>query len=724
MPLAHDIPASSPTPEPNATQVSTTESGVDLSVLKNISFGPDWSATPSTEALVRKVGSRGLGKRSEHSRDFGSGPVARDGPARRDRRPTRPAEPGFAPPAGGSRPPLPGQRPDGPPRERPRFPTGGETGPRYGRPERRQSPPPFQPTLEVLFYPDDAAFRALTKAIRASCRTYELFEVARLILQKPERFVVVFKSRPSPDGPPAPLYVAQPDRLPFETEEQAIDHVFQNHLDKFCVVEEVEIEAPKGNFVGVSRCGFTGELLGPPNYHRYQQLLREHHARRLKRVPFDKFTARLELVKEPEQIAAWLEKMKKSTRYKLKDAIEGAPEFFESLDSARQFLLGHKKDAIVRAFDTTRYPGRMIEQFAPGDIRRSIETVLDHQRHFPLETANNLRGRLRRMKFNLYKKGAKGVSYVCAVKRKFRDPQTVLAEPVQQLIAFLEKNPLTPASRLPYDFLGLPKPAQTPPPFPASAPESGPTASAPATAAVETASAQPEPAVVASDPASPALAAEAPTAELDPSSKASATEETQNSQLETVSPSLDASAKASAAEEAQNPPSFAEASEGKKLETPISKPETISPKLVSSLSPEQQSRLRDLLLNLRWLVTEGYVVEYGDGRLYAPPPLPPSKPKAAGEASAASPASEDWIEVEDSDISSDAQDFEETHFNDEPAPAAADAPAPPAAETAGVPASEPVGESAIEVSPAPAAESPAPISAEPSPATPTEPSPA
>ena len=45
------------------------------------------------------------------------------------------------------------------------------------------------------------------------------------------------------------------------------------------------------------------------------------------------------------------------------------------------------------------------------------------------------------------------------------------------------------------------------------------------------------------------------------------------------------------------------------------------------LSEEDQKKLRQLMLDLRWLITEGYVTEYGDGRLFAPPPMPEAKPK-------------------------------------------------------------------------------------------------
>lgn len=558
-----------------------------MSVLKSLSFGPDWSATPSTDALARKMGNRGMGKGGDRpgGRDGGGFGNGGGQGGRRDRRPARPASPsGFAPSgAPGSNggngsataaPDLGGDRPRFAPRApggaRPPYREGG-----YG--DRRHTPPPFRPTHEVLFYPDDAAFRALLKAIRSSCRTYELFEVAQLILQKPERFVVVIKAFPHNDGPPPNIYISQPDHLPFESEDEAIAHVFDKHLDKFFTVETVEVEPPKGSFIGVSKCGITGELLAPPNYHRYQQILREHHSRRLSSMSFERFTSRIELAKEPEQLVAWTEKMKKSTRYKLLTAVEGAPEFFENLDTARQFILGRSKDAIVRGLDTARYSGRALEQFPHGNIRASVEATLAQQRRFPLETANNLRGRLRRMKFNLYKKGSKGVSFICAVKRKFRDSQTVLAEHVQKLITFIEQHPMIPASKLPHEFLGLPVPADK-----------------------------------KAEPAAPVAEKEVPAA----------------TQASTPAETPAATAEAPVAAEAEKAP--------------------VSPAAaLSTLTPEQQQQFRELLINLRWLVTEGYVVEYGDGKLFAPPPLPAPKPKAPGETAtpaegeAAAVASED-----------------------------------------------------------------------------------
>ena len=38
-----------------------------------------------------------------------------------------------------------------------------------------------------------------------------------------------------------------------------------------------------------------------------------------------------------------------------------------------------------------------------------------------------------------------------------------------------------------------------------------------------------------------------------------------------------------------------------------------------TLSPEDDAKLKRLWMDLRWLVTEGYVTEYSDGKLFAAP---------------------------------------------------------------------------------------------------------
>jgi hypothetical protein len=577
--------------EPAAKENPATDfNKLDLSQLQSFSFGTQWTQDKSDPA--GRADPRG--RREDRPRREGDDrrPDSRDGAAlHRDRR-------AFRKPAGTAAPaaaPVGGEAPASANRPLRRDPRdsrdardsrGGPGGPRQFSPRGAQEaprPPYESPFFNVAFYPEDTSFAALAKTIRASCRTLELFDIARTILAKNDRFVAVVQRKPAaatdattPAAKPAPLYLSVPDGLPFETDVAVIAHVLSKHLDKFFDLAEVEIDPPKGNFQVINRCTITGELLGPPNYHRYPQTIQQHHAAKVARMPFEQFRERIESVRDPELINQWLEKMKKATRYTWKSgspsaaaAAPAAPAVavdaakpvepaapvvessnsqvpsdknsvgeapaavptpaltFDSIEEARTYLLTHASDKVLRVLDPIRFPGKLLEMVAPSEIRRAVEGHLERQRRFPLDTANGLRGRLRRESFTIFKKGSKGISYVCAVKRRFRVPGQVFADSIGTLIAFIEAHPMVRASELPEKFLGL-----------------GP---------------------IASLQSSPGEAASGET------------------------PAIPAPA----------------------------------------ITPEQRSKLVRLQGDLRWLVTEGYVTEFIDGRLFASPPIAEAKKKEA-----------------------------------------------------------------------------------------------
>jgi hypothetical protein len=599
---------------------------LDLSQLQGFSFGTQWTQDKAPASEPRDRADRGR-------RDGGGAPE------RRDRRGFRkPSGGDFRGGSGSSGGPVPhpgegeaparrefsGDRERGPRRDYqggPRRDGHGERGgPRfggYGAREHIERGPYESPHFNVAFYPEDSSFSALAKTIRTSCRTIELFEIARTVIGKTDRFVVVLTRKVpgaasgAADAAAAkqPIYLSVPDGIPFESEEAAVSHVLSNHLGRFFDLAEVEIDPPKGNFQVINKCGVTGELLGPPNYHRYAQIVQQHYNAKIARMPFETFRSRIETVRDPEVVAQWLEKMKKTTRYTWSVgakpaapaaapvppvATEGAspeaaaaataevaaqeasttPEAspaitFDAFEDARGYLLSHAKEKVVRTVESARFHGKLVETMPPGEIRRAIEGALERQRRFPLDTANALRGRLRREHFTIFKKGSKGISYVCAVKRKFRVPGQTFADTISALITFIEANPMVRAGELPKRFLNIDVPAAAKP------------ADAPAAAATP-----------ADSGAAPAAEATAPTG------------------------------------------------------ADAARPEPV-------LSIDDRAKISRMQGDLRWLVTEGYVTEFIDGRLFAPPPMVEARKKEveseehdpenfpeAPPASEASPASE------------------------------------------------------------------------------------
>jgi len=425
---------------------------IDLSQLQGFSFGTQWAKDKEAPSEFREGSDRPRRERD----DRGGAPGG--APDRRDRR-------SFRRPAGEG-PQAPSREAQG---DRPQRRDSGDYAPsrRSGPPMERQDRGPYDsPYFNAAFFPEDTSFNALVKTIRTSARTIELFEIARTVLAKPERFVVVVTRKPAPPGAPEaapqPIYVSVPDGLPFESEDAAVSHAMSEFLGTFFESGLVEVEPPKGNFLVINKCGVTGELLGPPNYHRYTQLVQQHYAARISRMPFEAFRSRIETVRDPEVVNQWLEKMKKVTRYTLKTpAVEGqsAPTY-DSLEDARTYLVTNARDSVVKAVDAARFHGKALEKMPRGEILMAIEGAYDRQLRFPLDTANQLRGRLRREHFTIFKKGSKGVSYVCAVKRKFRVPGQVFGESIGSLITFIEEHPLVKAGELASKMLGIAAPAE------------------------------------------------------------------------------------------------------------------------------------------------------------------------------------------------------------------------------------------------------------------------
>jgi len=268
-------------------------------------------------------------------------------------------------------------------------------------------------------------------------------------LEKSDRYVASVTRKAAKGEKPERVFVSLPDGMPFETEEEAIQHAVTNYADQLFETEEVEVEAPTGNFPFVNRCGMTKKLLGPPNYHRYEEFVNLHHQTQLGHVPFEKFKRSIEQVREEEAVNEWLESMKKATKYTSKPAEGEEPQSFDSLSDAIGYLRTHHRDQIVKAVNYARVSGVVLDKFANTEASRAVAGELARQRRFPLETANAIRGRLRREKFSIYKKGSKGVTLICATRRNFRKPGQVMSESLDRLISFLEANQNIKAKELP-----------------------------------------------------------------------------------------------------------------------------------------------------------------------------------------------------------------------------------------------------------------------------------
>ena len=116
-------------------------------------------------------------------------------------------------------------------------------------------------------------------------------------------------------------------------------------------------------------------------------------------------------------------------------------------------------------------------------------------------------------------------------------------------------------------------------------------------------------------------------------------------------------------------------------------PPEIAPAAAPTLTLEERTKLFRMQGDLRWLVTEGYVTEFIDGRVFASPPMVESRKK---EAESEEHDPENFPEVPVSAAPFEPKPAEPAppaavaapvpEVPETPAPAPAPEPAPPAAE--------------------------------------------
>ena len=326
--------------------------------------------------------------------------------------------------------------------------------------DKKKTFAPFNFTMDVQIFPEDAPFNKLGEIIKASKRTYQLFDIAQLILEKRERMVILAKNLPDSDNIVKPLFCAQPFNIPFEDEQSARNAALDYYFKEMFVSEEVEAEAPKGSFTVINRCKLSGDLLGAPNWHKYNEYVREYQKNKYPKMSMESFLETVESVKGDENVNAWLEQMKTRKVYKLKDTQENEEVVFETSDAAKSYIAQKKADDLVKVYEQVRMGASNIENMPFGRIRRNIEEAINKEKRFPINTANNMRGKLRRFGFAVYKRGSKGFAFVSTIKRKFLFEGEKLSDVPQKIFDFVLLNPAVKMGEVPYKMLGIDLPAE------------------------------------------------------------------------------------------------------------------------------------------------------------------------------------------------------------------------------------------------------------------------
>ena len=387
---------------------------------------------------------------------------------REDRRGRRPEGPG---PQG---PDRRDERQRGPRRDLPdRPPRDGRFAARRDEPREVREPLPL-PEINLSLRPDEKGVESLARQIKTTGRAYPLFEIARLILQKPERYAVYLQREEKAGRPAAqPLFLCALDDTLWLSEDEAVAHILKNHFATFYQAERTATEPPKGIYTFVAQCGMSGVILGPPNYHDYQNKLRKLHAERFSRMPFEAFKSRVKIVRDEEVVKKWVEDQSLKTEYVCLNVPEPLklPNMEEVEKHFRDRSQGkhHQAGGIAHA----RRRGGACVCAATVWLARCVR-LWEDQRRFPLQIATMLSQQFAAHGLQFFKVN-KTVTHVCVARPHFLDLETTpVSDGVKRIVDYINANPEMFTAQIDEALAPTPAPAA-----PAAVSESMPTEALP-----------------------------------------------------------------------------------------------------------------------------------------------------------------------------------------------------------------------------------------------------
>jgi hypothetical protein len=398
--------------------------GSNLEIDLALSFQPAWVKEASAPDKLARLADRF----ADDSSDRGQRRGDRRGP-RQDRRPPRDGERGPRR-EGGDR----GKR-----RE-------GRKGDRRDdrRDPRREAPRP-EPILagwDLTITTNAGGVEGLARQIKSTALAYPLFDLAQLVLEKSERYTVHLKRK---DGPA--LFQLTTDGSVWLSEREAIGHALAKHLDTFYRRETVAVDPPKGSYACVAVCGLSNTVIGPPNYHDYQDRLRKLHAERYANMPFEAYKNRVRMVRDEEMIQKWKDERSQREEFLPLATPEGEepPRLASRADVERHFRQHHAPQVIVQASDTIEVPGpAILHSSTPGALTLARRTV-DELRRFPLPLAHTLGQALVARGLHIFK-AHENITYVSIARPRYLDRATTpVSDALSGILTYLEEHPKTPA---------------------------------------------------------------------------------------------------------------------------------------------------------------------------------------------------------------------------------------------------------------------------------------
>ena len=403
----------------------------------NFDFSPDWARKSSSEITFNE---------SKNSRKPGADSRRRPSAKRKERRSSH--APGRL---------APNRSPD--------RNIGDRSNSQRSEYRERNRPYIEMPPVQVRFLPEQNKLSAIARKIHSTKQAYPLADLASLVLSSPDSCYIKLESRHDKEA--VPLYQCKECRAVGLNRDEMLAHVADEHLDSFFDKESVDVDAPSGTFPCVAKCGLSGEIIGPPNHHSYNQRVKEVHSARYPNISLDEYRQKIITVKDDELIEKWKEESRHQVLYRLKtsdkknttppkvtDQENGEAELAESEEAVAQvendvkmmdkseaykYCLNEIAPKLVMRTKVASLPLNVARNLKDPGLNLVCRAGWRRENRFPRSLLLALRAALKHMQLYIFKMDAISF-YVTSVKPLPLDSEYTVAE-ISEVLDFLNENP-------------------------------------------------------------------------------------------------------------------------------------------------------------------------------------------------------------------------------------------------------------------------------------------
>jgi hypothetical protein len=287
------------------------------------------------------------------------------------------------------------------------------------------------PQITIRFLPSAPAFESVVAQIKSGSMAYSLYALARLFLEKPERYGVRLTSKAE-----SPLYRLGDNGVLSLNREFLERNAFRFAQADFYKMDITESEPIKGNFSNVARCRLSGTLLGPTNHHNYQLQLRSLYEQRFsRRMSFADYQRQIEIVNDASLIERWKEEARKGVTYAT--SREEVSSAFSTATDAERHFRSHYLEGLIKDLEEVSIGGVVSRRLPDRVLNRAVEDTWVRETRSPSGMMQELAGQFRQNGLHVFRH-RRGMLFVSPIRtRPFVYEQTGVSQSVNAILEAL-----------------------------------------------------------------------------------------------------------------------------------------------------------------------------------------------------------------------------------------------------------------------------------------------